>query len=189
MNLFHKRTEEIRGKERDWREMTERTGVCGKFWVQSQAELNTNTHIKAQLTSVQSAHWLFKVNGTDMDCTEASAVKFLCRSSLFFPSNSLKSTLVRFGQISCHISFRDLFFVRSPFTVHCILPFPSSCTYILSPNPHITSCLLAPPRSQSAHPQNPSRHPVTSLSQHCHKTCMSFYDNYMVVRAARRAVI
>ncbi len=49
--------------------------------------------------------------------------------------------------------------------------------HLFSINPLIASCLLAPPRSRSTHPKNSSRHPVTSLSQPCQKTCMSSNDN------------
>ncbi len=108
---------------------------------------------------------------------------FLCRSSLFYMSNPLL--------LNRHFGGLGRFSVTSHFVFSsfCIRPvLRCVCTYPLS-NPHITSCLIAPPHSQSTHPKNPSRHPVTSLSQPCHKTCMSPHDNYMVVRAVRWAVI
>ncbi len=64
MNLFHKRRDEEK-TEREWREVTERTGVSGAFWNQSEAELNTNTRAHSHthvITSIQSVHWLFEAN-------------------------------------------------------------------------------------------------------------------------------
>lgn len=52
------------------------------------------------------------------------------------------------------------------FTWYLLCP-PLPCTY-LPTNPHVTPCPLAWPHSQSTHPKNPSRHPITSLSQGCH---------------------
>lgn len=77
------------------------------------------------------------------------------------------------------------FLAGFPVTSHCAfcLPCfmsPNSCTYPPSQKPpRATFCLLARPCRRSTHPKNPSRHPVTSLSQPCHKTCTSSHDNHI----------
>lgn len=120
---------------------------------------------------------------------------------IFFRSN--QSSLWQQSCLLCHFYLSKLLFFRRHF---CGLGFVTILRYVPSaharcfnrvspPVPHlmpwpshktrITSCPFAPPHSQSAHPKNPSRHPVTSLSQLCHKTCTSPHDNYMVGRALR----
>lgn len=108
---------------------------------------------------------------------------FLCLLFNLFhvKPSALKPTLLWFGQIFCHILFSVSFLLCLPCALLCV-PSCTSCTYPLS-SPHTTSCLIAPTHSRSTHPKKPSRHPVTSLSQPCHKTCMSSNGNYMVVKA------
>lgn len=70
---------------------------------------------------------------------------------------------------------------RFSVTSHILLLQCLLCTQVFPPVPHLihlllhkntqTSCLLAPPHSQGTQPKKPSRHPVTSQSQPCDKTC------------------